>query len=154
MDIHRMTAVTRVKLPLLKDFGNANSSARGSRASKPVILVRRAPKMWILLSSRRTSPFVFGRTQNNQAFHVDTAAGDGRSSARTSPCLGNPPTACRIRERMLRASLIFRVFQRYPPKGNLLIDNGRGPLWVKRRKPHSDYMFSGLHPIADLRSRC
>ena len=28
------------------------------------------------------------------------------------------------------------------------------PVWVKRRKPHSDYMFSGLHPIADLRSRC
>jgi hypothetical protein len=27
------------------------------------------------------SPFVFDRTQNNQAFHVDTAAGDGRSSA-------------------------------------------------------------------------
>jgi hypothetical protein len=25
--------------------------------------------------------FVFDRTQNNQAFHVDTAAGDGRSSA-------------------------------------------------------------------------
>jgi hypothetical protein len=43
--------------------------------------VRRAAKMWILLSSRRTSLFVFDRTQNNQAFHVDTAAGDGRSSA-------------------------------------------------------------------------
>jgi len=61
--------------------------ARSSRAFKPVTLVRRAPKMWILL--RRTSAFVFARTQNNQAFHVDTAAGDDRSSARTSPCLKN-----------------------------------------------------------------
>ena len=31
--------------------------------------------MWILLSSKRTSPLVFDRTQNNQALHVDTAAG-------------------------------------------------------------------------------
>jgi hypothetical protein len=37
--------------------------------------------------------FVFDRTQSNQAFHVDTAAGDGRSSARTSPCLRNPMEA-------------------------------------------------------------
>ena len=30
-DIHRMTALARVKLQLLKDFGNANSSAREPR---------------------------------------------------------------------------------------------------------------------------
>jgi hypothetical protein len=78
---HRMTALLRPRLPLSTDFGNAHSSAQGSRAFKPVTLVRRAPKMWILLSSRRTSPFVFDRTQNNQAFHVDTAA------ARSSACV-------------------------------------------------------------------
>jgi hypothetical protein len=33
--------------------------------------------------------FVFDRTQTNEAFHVDTAAGDGRSSARPSPCFRN-----------------------------------------------------------------
>ena len=33
--------------------------------------------MRILLSSRRTSPLVFDRTQNNLALHVDTAAGGG-----------------------------------------------------------------------------
>jgi hypothetical protein len=37
--------------------------------------------MRISLSSRRTSPLVFDRTQNNQALHVDAAAGGGRSSA-------------------------------------------------------------------------
>jgi hypothetical protein len=36
----------RPRLPLSTDFGNANSSARGSRAPKPVTLARRAPKMW------------------------------------------------------------------------------------------------------------
>ena len=33
--------------------------------------------------------FVFDRTQTHQAFDVDTAAGDGRSAARPSPCLKN-----------------------------------------------------------------
>ena len=42
----------------------------GPRAFKPATLVRRAPKMCIFLSSRRTSPFVFDRTQNKQALHV------------------------------------------------------------------------------------
>jgi len=45
-------------------------------------LVRRAPKMWILLSSRRTSPFVFLLFLiGHKAFHVDTAA------ARSSACV-------------------------------------------------------------------
>jgi hypothetical protein len=60
-------------------FWQCQFRARSSRAFKPVTLVRRAPKMWILLSSRRIS--ILFLTQNNQAFHVDTAAGDGRSSA-------------------------------------------------------------------------
>ena len=34
-----------------------------------------------VLPSRRTSPLVFDRPQTNQALHVDTAAGGGRSSA-------------------------------------------------------------------------
>jgi hypothetical protein len=46
-----------------------------------VTFTRRAPKMWILLSSRRTSPLVFDGMQNNQALHVVAAAGGGRSSA-------------------------------------------------------------------------
>ena len=33
--------------------------------------------------------FVFDRTQNNQAFHVDTAAGDGRSSRSAVARAGN-----------------------------------------------------------------
>jgi hypothetical protein len=37
--------------------------------------------MRILLASKRTSPLVFDRTQNNQALHVERAAGGGRSSA-------------------------------------------------------------------------
>jgi hypothetical protein len=37
--------------------------------------------MDFVVISRRTSPLVFDRTQNNQALHVDTAAGGGRSSA-------------------------------------------------------------------------
>jgi hypothetical protein len=76
-----MTALLRSRLPLSTDFGKANSSARGANAPKPATLARRAPKKWFLLSSRRTSPLVFDWTQNNQALHVDTAAGDGRSSA-------------------------------------------------------------------------
>jgi hypothetical protein len=35
----------------------------GSRASKPVTSARQAPKMQILMSSRRTSPLVFDWTQ-------------------------------------------------------------------------------------------
>jgi hypothetical protein len=39
---------------------------------------------------------------------------------------------------------------------SLLVYSGtatEGPLRVKRRKPHSEQMFSGLPPIADLRPR-
>src|ERR1700730_19081094 len=82
-DIHRMTALLRPRLPFSTDFSNANSSARGSRAPKPVTFTRRAPKMWILLSSRRTSPLMFDGMQNNQALHVDAAAGRRRGSAIT-----------------------------------------------------------------------
>jgi hypothetical protein len=32
-------------------------------------------EQWILLSSRRTSPLVFDRTQDNPALHVDTMLG-------------------------------------------------------------------------------
>jgi hypothetical protein len=46
--------------------------------------------MWILLLSRRASPLVFDRTQNNQALHVETAA--GRSSA-----IGRRMSANRLR---------------------------------------------------------
>ena len=54
--------------------------ARSSRAFKPVTLARRVPKMWILLSSRRISIlFLIGRKPIKR--FVDTAAGDGRSSA-------------------------------------------------------------------------
>ena len=54
--------------------------------------------MWILLSSRRTSPLVFDRMQNNQALHVDTAARGGRSSAisrrmSANNCLGTATSA-------------------------------------------------------------
>jgi hypothetical protein len=62
-----MPVLLKLRLLLSTDFGNAKPSTRGSRAPKPVTLARRAPKMWILLSSRRTSPLVFDRTQNNQA---------------------------------------------------------------------------------------
>ncbi|MFZ0494107.1 MAG: hypothetical protein WBE80_07010 [Methylocella sp.] len=61
----------RPKLPLSTDFGNANSSARGSRAFKPATLVRRVLD-FVVIQTRLH--FVFDRTQNNQAFHVDTAA--------------------------------------------------------------------------------
>jgi hypothetical protein len=67
-------------LPLSTDIGNA-TSIWGSRAPKPESSARQAPKMQILMSSRRTSPLVFDWTQNNQALHVDTTAGGGRSSA-------------------------------------------------------------------------
>ena len=39
-DIHRMTAVVTLRLPLSTYFGNANSSTRGSRAPKPVTSAR------------------------------------------------------------------------------------------------------------------
>jgi hypothetical protein len=52
--------------------------ARGRR--RAVTSARRAPEMRVSLSSRRTSPLVFDRTQNNQALHVDATAGGGRSS--------------------------------------------------------------------------
>jgi hypothetical protein len=80
-DIHRMPVLLKLRLPLSTDIGNAKPSTWGYRAPKPVTLARLAPKMRILLSSTPTSPLVFDRTQNNQAFHVDTAAGGGRSSA-------------------------------------------------------------------------
>src|ERR1700730_2286109 len=59
----------------------SNPRHGGYRAPKPVTLARQAPKISILLASRRTSPLVFDRTHNNQALHVETAAGGGRSSA-------------------------------------------------------------------------
>jgi len=59
----------------------SNPRHGGYRAPKRVTLARQAPKMWILLSSGRTSPLAFDRTQNNQALHVETAAGGGGSSA-------------------------------------------------------------------------
>jgi hypothetical protein len=40
-DIPGMTTLVRPRLPLSTDFGNANSSARGSRAPKAVTLARR-----------------------------------------------------------------------------------------------------------------
>jgi len=61
-----MPVLLKLRLPLPTDFGNANPSTQGSRAPKPVILARRAQKMWILLSSRRTSPLVFDRTRNKR----------------------------------------------------------------------------------------
>ena len=70
-----------LRLRLSTDFGNANPPPRGSRAPKPATSARRAPKMRILLASRRASPLVFDRTQNNQALHVERAASGGRSSA-------------------------------------------------------------------------
>jgi len=36
--VHRVTAVVTLRLPLSMYFGNANSSARGLRAPKPVTL--------------------------------------------------------------------------------------------------------------------
>src|ERR1700730_4885375 len=72
-----MTALLTLRLPLSTDFGNAKSSTRGLPCTTPVTSARRAPKMRILLSSRRTSPLVFDRTQNNQALHVDMPAGGG-----------------------------------------------------------------------------
>jgi hypothetical protein len=80
-DIHRMTALLRPRLPVSTDFGNANSSARGSRAPKPVTFTRRAPKMWILLSSRRTSPLVFDGMQRFTSMRLPAAAAVPRSAA-------------------------------------------------------------------------
>src|SRR3984893_12423468 len=82
-DIHRMTALLRPRLPVSTDFSNANSSARGSRAPKPVTFTRRAPKMWILLSSRRTSPLVFdGKTiKRFTSMRLPAAAAVPRSAA-------------------------------------------------------------------------
>jgi hypothetical protein len=63
-----MTALTRVRLPLFKDYVNlrilpiANPQHEGTH---PVTSVRRAPEMRVSLSSRRTSLLVFDRTQNN-----------------------------------------------------------------------------------------
>jgi hypothetical protein len=39
-----MTALVKPRLPLSTDFGDANSSAQGSRVFKPVTSVRRAQK--------------------------------------------------------------------------------------------------------------
>src|SRR5476651_698884 len=51
-DIHRMTALLRLSLPLLADFGNTNSSTQGWQALKPVISARRVLEMLISLSFR------------------------------------------------------------------------------------------------------
>jgi hypothetical protein len=67
-----------------------------------------------LLSSRRTSPLVFDRTQNNQALHVDTAAGGGRSSAIILLRTGCPWRYLPRDESPPRSTIynIFRKFQK------------------------------------------
>src|ERR1700732_3368924 len=51
----------------------SNPRHEGTDAPTPVTSACRAPEMRISLSSRRTSPLVFDRTQNNRALHVDAA---------------------------------------------------------------------------------
>jgi hypothetical protein len=58
-DIHRMTALTGLRLQLSKDFGNGNSSTPGSPA----------PQQGTSALPARASLLVFDPTQNN----VDTA---------------------------------------------------------------------------------
>src|SRR2546430_1045619 len=62
-------------------FGGCQFLGAGLSCTQASDIGAPSAEMWILLSSRRTSPLVFDRTQNKQAHHVDTAAGGGRSSA-------------------------------------------------------------------------
>ena len=62
-------------------FGGCQFLGAGLSGTQASDIGAPSAEMWILLSSRRTSPLVFDRTQNKQALHVDTAAGGGRSSA-------------------------------------------------------------------------
>src|SRR6202040_4203586 len=55
----------------------------GTHAPTPVASARRAPEMQVSLSSRRTAPLVFDRTQNDQTLHVDATAGGGRVTTST-----------------------------------------------------------------------
>src|ERR1700730_1270379 len=73
--------LTDAKLGAFDGFWQCQMLDAGLSCTQASDIARRGPKMRILLSSRRTSPLVFDRTQNNQALRVDTAAGCGRSAA-------------------------------------------------------------------------
>jgi hypothetical protein len=48
-DVHRMTSLLRLRLPLSTDFVNAKLSARGSRAPTPMTSARSAQQKFTLL---------------------------------------------------------------------------------------------------------